>query len=49
MTPAMGVVFNFLGLCTFVLGYGNVSEENIELGIERLHKFLLSNYFHNKL
>lgn len=25
-----------------VLGYGNVSEDNIELGIERLHQFLLS-------
>ena len=25
-----------------VLGYGNISEENIELGIERLHEFLTS-------
>lgn len=32
-----------------VLGYGNVSEENIELGIERLHKFLSSGEKHNIL
>ncbi|MNC50416.1 hypothetical protein D3C75_996540 [compost metagenome] len=32
-----------------VLGYGNVSEEKIGLGIERLHKFLSSGEKHNIL